>query len=61
MFIDDDKLPEDVVRKHYSESRDALCCLNCGLESDFDPRLLPKSIGKPLAVLVFHECRETEA
>jgi hypothetical protein len=37
MFIDDDKLPEDVVRKKYSDTRDALCCLNCGFESDFDP------------------------
>jgi hypothetical protein len=34
-FIEDDKLPTDVVSKEYSESRHALCCLNCGFESEF--------------------------
>ncbi len=36
-FIEDDKLPTDVVRKEYSESRHALCCLSCGYESQFTP------------------------
>jgi hypothetical protein len=39
MFIEDSKLPDDVVRKHYSEGRDALCCLECGLEWELDPRV----------------------
>ena len=38
-FIEDDKLPLDVVRKTYSDSRHALCCLECGFESSFDPRM----------------------
>ncbi len=59
-FIEDDKLPTDVVRKEYSESRHALCCLNCGLESEFTPQL-PKSIGKPLYVLMVHDCLSVEA
>jgi hypothetical protein len=57
MFIADDKLPEDVVRKKYSDTRDALCCLNCGFESDFDPTV-QGSIGRPLHVLVMHNCKE---
>ena len=59
-FIEDDKLPIDVVRKEYSESRHALCCLNCGFESEFAPHL-PDSIGKPLYVLMVHDCPNTEA
>ncbi len=59
-FIQDDKLPTDVVRKEYSESRHALCCLNCGFESEFAPHL-PDSIGKPLYVLMVHNCPSTEA
>ena len=58
-FIEDDKLPIDVVRKEYSESRHALCCLNCGLESEFAPHL-PDSIGKPLYVLMVHDCPSSE-
>lgn len=59
-FIEDDKLPSDVVRKEYLESRHALCCLNCGLESEFAPRL-PDAIGKPLFVLMIHDCPGAEA
>jgi hypothetical protein len=57
MFTKDDKLPEDVVRKKYSETRDALCCLNCGFEWDFDPTV-QGSIGRPLYVLLMHNCKE---
>jgi hypothetical protein len=53
-FIEDDKLPIDVVRKEYSESRHALCCLNCRFETEFAPHL-PDSIGKPLHVLMVHD------
>jgi hypothetical protein len=59
-FIEDDKLPTDVVRKEYSESRHALCCLNCGLESEFRPQL-PGSIGKPLYDLMLHDCPSSDA
>jgi hypothetical protein len=51
MFITDDKLPDDVVRRHYAETKHALCCLNCGFEYGFDPTQ-PGSIGKPLWVLL---------
>jgi hypothetical protein len=57
MFIEDSKLPDDVVRKRYSEGCDALCCLECGLEWEFDPRM-PGAIGKPLYVLMEHRCKE---
>ena len=57
MFIEDSKLPDDVVRKHYSEGRRALCCLECGLEWEFDPRV-PGAIGKTLYVLMEHRCKE---
>jgi hypothetical protein len=30
MFIQDDKLPDDVVRQRHSNRRHALCCLNRG-------------------------------
>jgi hypothetical protein len=33
MFIVDDKLPDDVLRKQYSDRRHALCCLDCGYEA----------------------------
>jgi hypothetical protein len=59
-FIEDDKLPADVVRKEYSESRHALCCLNCGFESEFAPHL-PDSIGKLLYGLLAHDCPSSEA
>jgi hypothetical protein len=59
-FIEDDKLPTDVVRKEYSESRHALCCLDSGFESEFAPHL-PESIGKPLYVLMVHDCPSSEA
>lgn len=59
-FIEDDKLPTDVVRKEYSESLHALCCLNCGFESEFAPQL-PESIGKPLYVLMLHDCPSPSA
>ena len=55
MFIEDDKLPQDVVRKNYSDSRHALCCLECGYEADFDPSLAG-SIGRPLALLLHYSC-----
>jgi len=57
MFIEDDKLPDDVLRKKYSEGRHALCCLECGLESEFDPSI-KGSIGRPLHVLLQHSCKE---
>jgi hypothetical protein len=59
-FIEDDKLPIDVVRKEYSESRHALCCLECGFESEFAPHV-PDSIGKPLYALMVHDCPGSEA
>jgi hypothetical protein len=46
--------------KEYSELRRALCCLSCGIESEFAPHL-PDSIGKPLYVLMVHDCPSTEA
>jgi hypothetical protein len=55
MFIEDDKLPDDVVRKRYSDRRHALCCLNCGLESEFDPTM-KAAIGRPLYILKMHDC-----
>jgi hypothetical protein len=55
MFITDEKLPDDVVRKRYSDTRDALCCLDCGLEWDFDPTA-KDAIGRPLYVLLMHNC-----
>jgi hypothetical protein len=57
MFIEDDKLPDDVLRKRYSETRHALCCLECGSESEFDPTLRG-SIGRPLYVLLEHDCKK---
>jgi|HubBroStandDraft_4_1064222.scaffolds.fasta_scaffold100832_2 hypothetical protein len=59
-FIEDDKLPSEVVRKEYSGSRHALCCLNCGFEWEFAPHLAG-SIGKPLYVLMMHECPGSQA
>ena len=59
-FTEDDKLPVDVVRKEYSETEHALCCLECGFESPFDPRQ-PHAIGKPLCVLAMHNCAESES
>lgn len=55
MFMEDDKLPLDVVRKSYSESHHALCCLECGYEAEFDPSVAG-SIGRPLAFLLHHSC-----
>ena len=43
-FIEDDKLPIDVVRKEYSESCHAFSCQNRGFESEFTPDL-SDSIG----------------
>jgi hypothetical protein len=56
MFIEDDKLPDDIVRKRYSDSV-ALCCLECGFESEFDPSV-KNSIGRPLYVLFANVCKE---
>jgi hypothetical protein len=56
-FVEDDKLPADVVRKECSTSRHALCCLECGFESEFNPEE-PGAIGKPLYALVLHDCPE---
>jgi hypothetical protein len=58
MFIEDDKLPDDVVRKN-SDTRHSLCCLNCGCESEFDPTL-QGSIGRPLHVLLEHHGKKYE-
>jgi hypothetical protein len=55
-FVDDNKLPTDVVRIEYGPERHALGCVECGLEEDFDPRV-PGAIGKPLALLLMHKCR----
>jgi hypothetical protein len=60
IFITDDKLPDDVVRKQYAETKHAICCLNCGSEYGFDPTQ-PGSIGKPLWFLLEHECRSAES
>jgi hypothetical protein len=60
VFITDDKLPDDVVRRQYAETKHALCCLNCGFEYGFDPTQ-PHSIGKPLWILLEHECRSAES
>ncbi|WP_263376071.1 hypothetical protein [Granulicella aggregans] len=46
MFIEDDKLPQDVVRKKLSDTRDALCCLECGFESAFSS-MDKDAIGRP--------------
>ena len=54
------QLPDDVVRRHYAETKHALCCLNCGFEYGFDPTQ-PGSICKPLWVLLEHECRSAES
>ena len=55
MFITDDKVPDDVVRRQYAETKHALFCLNCGFEYGFG------SIGKPLWVLLEHEYRSAES
>jgi hypothetical protein len=57
MFIEDDKLPLDAVRKRYSDTSHALCCLECGLESEFNPTV-KDAIGRPLHILVMHSCKE---
>jgi hypothetical protein len=49
MFVTDYRLPDDVVRRRYAETKHALCCLNCGFEYGFDPTQAG-SIGKPLWV-----------
>jgi hypothetical protein len=54
MFIKDDKLPDDVLRKTYSETPHALYCLECSSESEFDPTI-QGSIGRPLDVLLEHD------
>jgi hypothetical protein len=59
MFIEDDKLPDDVVRKKYSDTRHALCCLDCGFEWEFDP-MVQGSIGRPLYLLLMHSCKQHE-
>jgi hypothetical protein len=55
MFIDDNKLPLDVLRKNYSDSHHAPCCLECGYEADFNPSRAG-SVGQPLALLLHHSC-----
>lgn len=54
-IIEDDKLPLDVVCKEYSESEHALCCIECGFEYPFNPQQ-PHAIGRPLYLLVTHNC-----
>jgi hypothetical protein len=56
-FIEDEKLPTDVVREEHSDSCHALCCLECGYEALFDPRI-PGDIGRPLLMLLIHPCAE---
>ena len=55
MFIEDDKLPLDVLRKSYGDSHHALSCLECGYETEFDPSMAG-SIGRPLTFLLRHSC-----
>jgi hypothetical protein len=57
MFIEDDKLPDDVVRKKHSDTRHALCCLDCGFESEFNSTV-QDAIGRPLLALVRHDCKQ---
>ena len=57
MFIEDDKLPDDVVRKKNSDTRHALCCLECGFELEFNPTV-QGAIGRPLQALVMHDCKQ---
>jgi hypothetical protein len=57
MFIEDDKLPDDVVRKKHSDTRHTLCCLECGFESEFNPTV-QGAIGRPLQALVMHDCKQ---
>lgn len=57
MFIADEKLPDDVLRKEYSPSIHALCCLDCGFESTFNPNTR-EAIGPPLMALLYHDCPE---
>ena len=59
MFIEDENLPLDVLRKFYDDFKHALCCLECGLESIFDPTL-SGSIGRPLAILLRHHCESEQ-
>ena len=56
-FVEDDKLPPDVGRKAYSNTSHALCCLECGFESSFNPTE-QGAIGPPLLALHKHECKE---
>jgi len=44
-----------VVRKRYSDTRHALCCLECGYEAGFDPSV-QGSIGRPLYTLLEQNC-----
>jgi hypothetical protein len=55
MIVADDKLPEDVIRKEYSETRHTLCCRECGFEASFDPTQ-SGAIGRPLYALLEHRC-----
>lgn len=55
--IEDDKLSDDVVRKRYSDSRHALCCLECGFEWKVDPTV-KDSIGRSAPILFTHNCKE---
>jgi hypothetical protein len=57
MFVEDKKLPDDIVRKDYAPTRHALCCLECGFEGEFDSTQ-PESIGRPLYVLMEHACKQ---
>ena len=55
MYFQDDKLPDDVLRKAYSNDRHSLCCMECNYEPFFDSTV-PRLIGKPLWALVNHDC-----
>jgi hypothetical protein len=57
VFIEGDKLPDDVVRKRCSDSLHVLCCLECGFEWAIDPSV-KDSIGRPFDVLLEHICKE---
>ncbi|MGC2619074.1 MAG: hypothetical protein WA414_08555, partial [Acidobacteriaceae bacterium] len=58
-IIEDVKLPTDEVRKEFCDSHHALCCLDCGWESQIDPRN-PNDIGRPLLMFLIHPCADID-
>ena len=59
LLIEDDKLPDDMVRNKSSDMRHALSCLECDFKCELDPTV-PGSIGGPLYVLLEHRCKKYE-